>query len=117
MPIPVAPAGRTSTDGWPDWSPAKAEALLPLARRYVWWKSPAEALLQPERVIAQVMNLGDHRDVEAMARLVGEAVLRDVLLHAEAGQFGPRAWSYWHYRLDLAELDQVPPLPSRRFEP
>lgn len=89
------------------------EALRPLARRYVWWKSPDEALASPERVIAQVMNLGDQRDVETMASLVGERVLREVLTHAEAGQFSERAWAYWHYRLGLAALEQVPPLPTR----
>jgi len=60
-------------------------------------------------------NMGDHRDVEALARLVGDAVLRDVLQHAEAGQFGERAWTYWHYRLGLADVGRVPPLPTRRF--
>lgn len=93
---------------------ASTAALLPFARRYIWWKSAAEALAQPRRVIAQVMNLGDHRDVEALARIVGEGVLRDVLEHAVAGQFGERAWAYWHYRLGVAELGQVPPLPERR---
>lgn len=88
-------------------------ALRPLALRYVWWKPPDEALASPERVVAQVMNLGDHRDVEAMAALVGEGTLREVLTHAEAGQFSERAWTYWHYRLELAALEQVPPLPTR----
>jgi hypothetical protein len=74
---------------------------------------PQEAVARPERVIAQVMNLGDHRDVETLARLVGDEVLRNVLAHAGAGQFGARAWTYWHYRLDLAALGQVPPLPRR----
>ena len=90
-------------------------ALLPFARRYVWWKTPTEAVAQPDRLIAQVMNMGDHQDVEALARLVGDAVLRDVLQHAEAGQFGERAWAYWHYRLGLADVGRVPPLPTRRL--
>ena len=33
------------------------DALKPLARKYVWWKTPDEALSMPERVIAQVMTL------------------------------------------------------------
>lgn len=94
---------------------ASRPALLPFARRYIWWKSPEDALEQPRRVIAQVMNLGDHRDVEALARIVGDEVLRDALEHAEAGQFGERAWAYWHYRLGLAEVGRVPPLPTRSF--
>ncbi len=70
-----------------------AAALLPFARRYVWWKTPTEAVALPKRLIAQVMNMGDHRDVEALARLVGDAVLR----------------------LGLADVGRVPPLPTRRF--
>jgi hypothetical protein len=92
-----------------------AEALLPLAARYIWWKSPTEAVARPERLIAQVMNLGDHGDVESLATLVGDDMLREVIGHAEAGQFGERAWAYWHYRLGLAKLEQVPPLPRRTF--
>lgn len=89
--------------------------LAPLAAKYVWWKSPDEAAAEPDRVIAQVMNLGDHADVEALAAQVGDEVLRDVLLHASAGQFNERSWAYWHYRLRLADVDEVPPLPRRSF--
>ena len=89
--------------------------LLPFAKTYVWWKSPEEALAFPERVIAQVMDIGTHEDIQALTRLVGDETLRQVLTHAQAGQFRPRSWAYWHYRLGLAEVDQVPPLPSRKF--
>lgn len=89
--------------------------LEQLASKYVWWKSPEEALAMPERVIAQVMNIGDYTDVQALATEVGEDALRTVLKHAEAGQFNERSWAYWHYRLGLAEVDQVPALPVRRF--
>lgn len=70
----------------------------------------------PHLVIAQVMNIGDYEDVQALAAQVGDAVLRDVLIHAQSGQFNERSWAYWHYRLDLANLDQVPALPARSFE-
>jgi hypothetical protein len=91
------------------------EALKSLAGKYVWWKTPDEAVSMPLRVIAQVMNIGDYADVQALAAQVGDDVLRDVLSHAEAGQFNERSWSYWHYRLGLASVDHVPPLPVRRF--
>ena len=91
------------------------DALKPLASKYIWWKTPEEAVAMPERVIAQVMNIGDYSDVQALVAQVGNEVLRNVLLHAEAGQFNERSWHYWHYRLGLAELEQVPPLPVRRF--
>lgn len=91
------------------------DALKPFARKYIWWKTPEEAVATPARVIAQVMNIGDYADVQLLVSQVGDEVLRDVLRHAEAGQFNERSWSYWHYRLGLANLDQVPPLPTRKF--
>ncbi len=89
--------------------------LMPLARKYLWWKSPEEALAFPDRVVAQVMNIGDFADVAALAEQVGDDALRAVLVRGEAGQFSARSWAYWHYRLGLAKVDEVPPLPVRRF--
>lgn len=95
--------------------PIDRDVLERLARKYLWWKSPDEAMATPERVIAQVMNLGDFEDVQTLANRVGDEVLRDVLTHAEAGQFNARSWAYWHYRLGLAEVDHLPPMPARRL--
>lgn len=92
------------------------ERLKTLASKYIWWKTPDEAVVMPERVIAQVMNIGDYFDVQSLASQVGDDVLRAVLTQAEAGQFNERSWAYWHYRLELCNVDQVPALPVRRFE-
>lgn len=89
--------------------------LRRLAGKYVWWKTPDEALAMPERVIAQVMNIGDYADVQALAAELGDQALINVLSHAEAGQFNDRSWAYWHYRLGVADLGHVPALPTRRF--
>lgn len=91
------------------------DALKRLASKYIWWKTPDEAVDMPHRVIAQVMNIGDYADVQQLAHDVGDDVLRDVLTHAQAGQFEPRSWAYWHYRLGLASVDHLPPMPVRRF--
>lgn len=91
------------------------ESLKPLASKYIWWKTPDEAVTMPERVIAQVMNIGDYSDVQVLVSQVGDEVLRQVLTHAEAGQFNERSWAYWHYRLGLSSVDNVPALPVRRF--
>jgi hypothetical protein len=88
--------------------------LKPFARKYIWWKTPDEAVTMPERIIAQVMNIGDYADVQALATQVGDDMLREVLMHAEAGQFNERSWTYWHYRLGLASEGHVPPIPTRR---
>ena len=92
------------------------ETLKPYARKYIWWKTPDEAVAMPERVIAQVMNIGDYSDVQSLASHVGDDVLRHVLTHAESGQFDERSWAYWNYRLGICDVDQVPALLARRFE-
>lgn len=92
------------------------EPLKPLASKYMWWKTPDEALAMPERVIAQVMNLGDYADVQALASQLGDEVLCEVLTQAQAGQFNERSWTYWHYRLGLSSAGNVPAMPVRGFE-
>lgn len=96
--------------------PIDAHLLKQLADRYIWWKTPEEAMRHPQHVIAQVMNMGDYADAQRMAEQLGDDRLRDALVHAEAGQFNPRSWHYWHYRLGLARPGQVPPLPRRTFK-
>lgn len=91
------------------------EGLALLAKKYVWWKSPEDAVAQPERVIAQVMNIGDFEDIQRIEALAGTEMLARVLTQAEIGQFTPRSWSYWHYRLGIADIDDVPALPLRRL--
>ena len=91
------------------------DVLKRLASKYVWWKTPDEAVAMPERVIAQVMNIGDYADVQTLVHLVGDDALKHVLVDAQAGQFGERSWAYWNYRLGLASLDQLPSMPVRKF--
>lgn len=90
-----------------------SDCLLQLARKYIWWMPPEVAVTMPDRLAAQVMNLGDYDDVQRLAAVAGDAYLRRVLARAEAGQFTPRSWAYWHYRLGLAVPGHVPALPRR----
>lgn len=92
-----------------------SELVERLASKYIWWKGPREAVSRPERVIAQVMNIGDYDDVLALVREAGVSYLREVLTHAEPGQFNARSWAYWHYRLGLSDPGKVPALPVRRL--
>ena len=91
------------------------DILKSMAAKYIWWKTPDDAVAAPERVVAQVMNLGDFSDVQEVVRAVGEDYLRQVLAHAQIGQFSERSWTYWHYRLGLAQPEQVPAMPTRRL--
>ncbi len=91
------------------------ELLGQFAAKYIWWKTPGEALQYPDRVIAQVMDIGDYDDVQQLVAQVGDEYLRRVLIRAEIGQFSERSWAYWHYRLGLAAPGNVPPMPQRRI--
>ncbi|MCX6547009.1 MAG: hypothetical protein NTW40_03045 [Acidobacteria bacterium] len=93
-----------------------SERLRQDAARYIWWETPDEAMLRPARVIAQVMNIGDLDDVQALLGSVGEGFFREVLGTAEPGWFNERSWHYWHYALGLCQpSDAVPPMPARQF--
>jgi hypothetical protein len=91
------------------------ELLRQLACKYVWWKSAEDSLRTPERIAAQVMNIGDYDDVQRLANAMGDDYLRAVLVNAEPGQLNERSWTYWHYRLGLAQPGKVPPLPKRKL--
>jgi hypothetical protein len=96
--------------------PADAtELLLRLAQKYVWWKTPHESLPWPQRIIAQVMDIGEFEDVRQLTEMLGDDQLRDVLAHAEPGQFREQSWEYWHYRLGMAASESMPMMPRRTF--
>lgn len=90
------------------------DILRYFAAKYIWWKTPDEALRQPERVVAQVMNIGDYDDVQILVSEAGEEYLREVLGRAEIGQYNGRSWAYWHYRLGMADPGRIPAMPRRR---
>ncbi|MCL4177923.1 MAG: hypothetical protein KJ072_09280 [Verrucomicrobia bacterium] len=69
-----------------------------VARRLCWWQSPAEARRDVVRFAAQVMALGTDRDVETLARALGEEMFDRVLDAPPPGLFSPRRWNYWHVR-------------------
>jgi hypothetical protein len=89
--------------------------LRGLARKYVWWLSPAELEARPELPITQTMELGVYEDQRRLEEALGRERLAQALRRAEAGRFSERSWTYWHYRLGLARPGRVPPLPQRRL--
>ena len=90
--------------------------LTRLAKRYIWWLSPAKAMLDPHHVMAQVMNIGTFEDCMTLRVLAGDDDLRMVLHEARPGEFSDRSWHYWHQILQKSGLAQVPELPVRTFE-
>ena len=113
--IPASAAMLRRAPGRPRKQPrADARLLRALARRYVWWLSPDEALARPNFVATQVMEMGDYDDVLKLEAALGREALVRALRQAEAGRFSERSWIYWHHRLGLAGR-RIPPLPRRRL--
>jgi len=91
------------------------ELLRPLAAQLIWWQPAEQAIRHPERVIAQVMDIGTFETVQTLRQGLGDRRLAQVLQQAEAGWFSPRSWTYWHRKLGLTRSGPVPPLPQRQF--
>ena len=89
--------------------------LIPLARKYIWWQSPEYTLRDRHRLIAQIMDIGTHSDVETVRTALGDDVFKHALQTARAGEFSARSWHYWHLILGLATHRTVPPLPERKL--
>jgi hypothetical protein len=89
--------------------------LLPLAGKYIWWQRPEYALRDQHRLVAQIMNIGTHADVEAARAALGDEAFVHVLQTARAGEFSERSWHYWHLTLGLAKPHRVPTLPERKL--
>jgi len=113
--IPAAAVLRRRHPGRPRKASAGANAglLRAMARKYVWWLSPAEALERPGLVVTQVMEMGDYDDVLRVEAALGRGALVEALRRAEPGRLSARSWTYWHHRLGLAPSGRVPPPPER----
>lgn len=86
-----------------------------LARKYIWWQRPEEAVRDRRRLIAHVMNIGTYEDVAMLRAAVGDEEFRRALREARAGEFTERSWHYWHLVLGLARPHAVPCLPARKL--
>ena len=94
-------------------SPIEPQLPRSIAKRHLWWKTPDEVAARPDLLVAQIMNIGTWDDVVALENTATPEQLRQVLTHAQAGQFSVRSWQFWHLRLHLADVDNVP---QRSFE-
>ena len=75
-------------------SPAR---LRRLARKVVWWLTPAEALADPRRVIAQTLQWGDFDDMAILRAHYGDRKIAAVLKSAPDGVLDRRSWTLWSH--------------------
>lgn len=94
---------------------SKQMAFLENRTKYIWWQEGAETLQSPERLVAQIMNMGTVNDVAKLENLFSKNELLEILKTAHPGHFNERSWFFWHYRLGYNSYDDVPALPKRSF--
>lgn len=88
-----------------------------LARKYVWWKRPAQALEDKRHFLASLMTFATMEDTQWMEQNFSRDELIDVLKKPPIGIFTGRAWHFWHYRLGLAKNEfDIPDLPERAWQ-
>jgi len=88
---------------------AETEAI---ARRVVWFESPAEALSDPIRFMAYAMASATHADMTVLRRYVSYDDFRVALDQAPPGMIDARSWAFWNSKLGRYP---APPLPARRL--
>ena len=83
-----------------------------LARRLVWFESPAEALSDTSRFVAYAFARATHEDMTLVRRFLSDDDLREALDNAPPGIIDPRSWAYWNSGLGRYP---APPMPVRQL--
>lgn len=97
-------------------SQEQSEFLEKAAKRYIWWMTKEEAMLDPFFVISQVMNLGNIYDSAKLFCIFDHKILRQVLLNAKAGWFSDkRSWGTWNNLLFSEHVFVTPAMPVRKI--
>ena len=93
-------------------NPRARGELLRVARRMVWFKTPEEALAEPALFLSYAMIYGTVDDLRVVRAHYTDDQLRWALRSGLPGIFDGRSWAYWHARLGI---EPVPDLPVRRL--
>jgi hypothetical protein len=85
-------------------------ALRAVATRVIWFEPPEQALADPIRFLAYLMNYGTAEDIEVVCRYLDLDDFREALDNAPPGIFREDAWAHWH---QVVGRDTPPPMPKR----
>ncbi len=81
-----------------------------IAQTLIWWKDPQDVSFDFDRLVHQVMDQGTWEMIQLFEKHYGRGVFIAALQNAEAGDFSPQSWKYWHLVLGIKP---IPPLPQR----
>jgi len=65
------------------------------AKRLVWWLKPEEALEQPLRLVAQIMEIGSLADIRLLQKEFTDTELINILRNAPPGVLSVRSVRFW----------------------
>jgi hypothetical protein len=83
-----------------------------VARRIIWFETPAQALADPVRFMAYAMSHALHEEMKVIRRYVSDDDFREALDRAPPGIIDPRSWAYWNSKFGRFP---PPPPPKRHF--
>ena len=86
--------------------------LQTIAARVCWWQPAGETLGDTSLFLCRVMTWGTWEDAGFCLDHFGREAFRSALKAAPPGLLDPRSWHYWHYRLGMLP---VPEMPVRAF--
>ena len=91
-----------------------AEFAAELERKYFWWEPVGLEPRNPDRILAQAMDLAPFEEVRRLETILGYSNLLETMLRAEPGWFSDRSWEFWRGRLAHATGRAIPEEPPRR---
>jgi hypothetical protein len=77
---------------------------LALSKRLIWFEAPAQALLDPVRLLAYAFQFGRAAEIAVLNRHYSTADLQLALQSAPPGIIDARSYAYWCLMLDLPPL-------------
>ena len=77
------------------------KAMENIAREYVWWYSPQEALKNTDYFLLHVMNLATWEDAQKVLAHYGTAPFVHALHDALPGALTEKSWVFWHHWFNL----------------
>lgn len=89
-----------------------APDLEKVAKRVVWFKTPADTLKDVKLFLAHLMTYGTLSDIGTALKYFSEDDFKAALDDPPPGVFDRRSWVYWNVRYRRAP---VPPLPVRHI--
>lgn len=86
-------------------------SIQKLAKTYVWWKKPQQALDDQNHFLCQIMRWASWDDAMTVLTFYGNEAFMKALQESPPGIFDERSWNFWHCWFGL----KTPEMPLRKI--